>query len=441
MFLTHQTDVAVRHQHVVRRRDFLKVISTASLAAGTLDFSAGALGWRDLMALEATNLRKRGMACVLLWMQGGPSHFETFSPHSGDNRGETKAIGTSVSGIEISENFPIIAKQMDDLAIIRSMTSKEGAHPRATYLMHTGYLPTASVKYPTFGSFVAQQLGNAAHELPSFVRIGDGRQGGVNGAGILGVDYEPFVMQSASGLPRNVVPTTDIARYNRRLNLLEGLEAASEYPRGGGASDPEIADHQKLYRKASKMILSPSMTAFELEKEPQQVRDAYGQGPFAAGCLMARRLIESGVTFVEVQLNGWDTHADNFKECRRLCGQVDQPFATLIQDLKERGLYASTLVVWMGEFGRTPKINPRAGRDHYPKAFNVVLGGAGIQGGQVIGKTNGGAEVTDRPVTVPDLFQSFCKALKIDANHENLASNGRPIKIVDKGEAVKELFG
>ena len=432
MFLTHQTDIALHRQHVVRRRDFLKTISTAGVAAGTLN-------WRDVMALEAGSLRKRGMACILLWMQGGPSHYETFSPKPGHaNGGETKAIGTSVSGIEISENFPILAQQMNDLAIIRSMTSKEGAHPRASYLMHTGYLPTASVKYPTFGSFVAHQLGDVAHELPSFVRIGDGRQGGVNGAGILGVDYEPFVMQNAGGLPRNVVPTTDVARYNRRLNLLEGLEAAST----NGASDPEIADHQKLYRKASKMILSPSMTAFELDKEPQQVREAYGQGQFAAGCLMARRLIESGVTFVEVQLNGWDTHADNFKECKRLCGQVDQPFAQLIQDLKQRGLYDSTLVVWMGEFGRTPKINPRAGRDHYPKAFNVVLGGAGIKGGQVIGKTNDtGGEVADLPVTVPDLFQSFCKALKIDANHENLASNGRPIKIVDKGEPVKELFG
>lgn len=431
MFLTHHTDISVRQQHVVGRRDFLKAISMASIAAGTLS-------WRDVMALEASNLRKQGKACILLWMQGGPSHFETFSPKPGHaNGGETKAIGTSVSGIEISENFPILAKQMHDLAIIRSMTSKEGAHPRATYLMHTGYLPTASVKYPTFGSFVAQQVGDVAHELPSFVRIGDNRQGGVNGAGILGVDYEPFVLPAAGGLPRNTVPTTDIARYNRRLGLLEGLESASTR----GASDPEIADHQKLYRKASRMILSPSMAAFDLEKEPPTVRDAYGQGQFAAGCMMARRLVESGVTFVEVQLNGWDTHNDNFNDCKRLCGQVDQPFAALIQDLKQRGLYDSTLVVWMGEFGRTPKINPRAGRDHYPKAFNVVLGGAGIKGGQVVGKTNdGGAEVTERPVTVPDLFQTFCKALTIDPNHENMAGNGRPIKIVDKGEAVKELF-
>ena len=432
MFLTHHTAISLQRQNVVRRRDFLKAISTVGIAAGVLS-------WRDVMALEASNLRKRGMACILLWMQGGPSHFETFSPKAGHaNGGETKAIGTNVSGIEISENFPILAQQMQDLAIVRSMTSKEGAHPRASYLMHTGYLPTASVKYPTFGSFVAQQIGNAALELPAFVRIGEGRQGGVNGAGILGVDYEPFVMPGAAGLPRNTVPMTDVERYDRRLNLLESLEAAAS----AGGSDPEIADHQKLYRKASRMILSPSMAAFDLEKEPQKIRDTYGQGQFAAGCLMARRLVEAGVTFVEVQLNGWDTHNDNFNECKRLCGDVDQPFAALVKDLKQRGMYDSTLVVWMGEFGRTPRINPRAGRDHFPNAFNVVLGGAGIKGGQVIGKTDAsGSEVADRPVTVPDLFQTFCKALAINPNHENTAGNGRPIKLVDKGAAVTELFG
>ncbi len=430
--LTHITDIGLRHQSVVRRRDFLKAITTAGLAAGTL-------GWRDLMALEATQLRRQGKACILLWMQGGPSHFETFSPkphHA--NGGGTKAIATSVSGIEIGENLPHLAKRMHDLAIVRSMTSKEGAHPRATYLMHTGYLPTASVKYPTLGSIVAERLADAAFELPSFVRIGGNRQGGVNGAGVLGVDYEPFVMQSAESTPRNTSPMTSNARYTRRLNLLEGLEAAAL----GGTSNPEVADHQKLYRKASTMILSPRMSAFDLQQEPQAVRDAYGPGQFAAGCLMARRLIELGVTFVEVQLNGWDTHSDNFNQTQQLCGQVDRPFAALVDDLKQRGMFENTLVVWMGEFGRTPRINPRGGRDHYPKAYNVVLGGCGIRGGQVVGQTDaGGTEVTDRPVTVPDLFQTFCRALAIDPNHENYASNGRPLKIVDKGAPVTELFG
>jgi hypothetical protein len=429
--LTHFTEIGLSQQRVVRRREFLKTIAAAGVAGGTL-------GWRDLMAVEANQLRRQGKACILLWMQGGPSHFETFSPkpeHA--NGGGTKAIATSVSGIAISHHLPLLAAKMHDLAIVRSMTSKEGAHPRATYLMHTGYLPTASVKYPTLGSFVAERLGDAALELPSFVRIGNQRQGGSNGSGVLGVDFEPFVMPSADVSPRHTTPTTDTARYTRRLNLLDALEAASQ----AGSSDPEVADHQKLYRKAAKMILSPRMSAFDLHQEPQSIRDAYGQGTFAAGCLMARRLIESGVTFVEVELNGWDTHSDNFNQSKQLCGQVDRPFAALIEDLKQRGMYENTLVVWMGEFGRTPRINPRGGRDHYPKAYNVVLGGCGIQGGQVIGKTDaGGAEVTDRPVTVPDLFQTFCKALSIDPNHENFAGNGRPLKIVDKGAPVNELF-
>lgn len=430
--LARQTDVTLRRGNVVRRRDFFKAISAASLAAGSLP-------WRDLMAVEADNLRKQGKACIMLWMQGGPSQFETFSPKPDhQNGGETKAIATSVSGIHISENLPHIAEHMQDLAIIRSMTSKEGAHPRASYLMHTGYLPTASVKYPTIGSFVAQQLGDAAAELPSYVRIGGDRGGRLPGAGLLGVDYEPFNMQNAGRLPENALPTTDPDRYLRRIDLIENLEAAA-IP---GTINPEVADHQRLYRKASRMILSPKMTAFDLEQEPDHVRQSYGEGQFATGCLLARRLIESGVTFVEVQLANWDTHQDNFDRSRGLCNQLDQPFAQLINDLKQRGLYDSTLVVWMGEFGRTPRINPRGGRDHFPAAFNVALGGAGIRGGQVIGTTNAaGNEVTDRPVTVPDLFQSFCKALAIDPNFENIAGNGRPIKLVDTGKPVDELFG
>jgi len=189
------------------------------------------------------------------------------------------------------------------------------------------------------------------------------------------------------------------------------------------------------------MILSPSMTAFDLEKEPEKLRANYGDGDFVSGCMMARRLVELGVTFVEVVSRGWDTHQDVFNRTRELTGQIDQPMATLITDLKQRGMLEKTLVVWMGEFGRTPRVNARSGRDHYPKAFNAVLAGGGVSGGQVIGKTNdAGTQVTDRPVTVNDLFRTIYHTLDIDADQENMSRIGRPIKLVDGGNVVEELF-
>ncbi len=424
-----QSDVSIRRGQV-RRRDFLKCIPAAALAAG-------ALSWQDAMIASAADLRRQGKACILLWMQGGPSQFETFSPLPGHaNGGETKAIKTAASGIQISENLPETAKAMNDLCLIRSMTSKEGSHPRASYLMHTGYLPTATVKYPTLGSIVAKEIGDLATELPSFVRIGQNRFG--DSAGLLGVDYDPFIVQFAGSPPANTAITTTEPRYARRLKLLTSLEA--EFANHGGKQ--EVSDHQKVYAQAAKMITSPKMATFDLSKEPQKIRDAYGSGPFGQGCLLARRLVESGVTFVEVNLGNWDTHQDNFNRSKTLCGQLDQPLAALLGDLKQRGMLDSTLVVWTGEFGRTPRINPRGGRDHYPRAFSAALAGGGVKGGQVIGTLDpAGESVKDRPIGVADLFRTICHGLAIDATKENMSSIGRPIKIVDGGEVVKEVFG
>ena len=189
------------------------------------------------------------------------------------------------------------------------------------------------------------------------------------------------------------------------------------------------------------MILSSEMQAFDLTREPENVRTAYGESDFGSGCLLARRLIESGVTFVEVNCRGWDTHQDNFTKTRQLSEQVDRPTAALIDDLKQRGLLDSTLVVWMGEFGRTPKINARGGRDHYPRVFSAAMAGGGIRGGQIIGKvSDDGTEVADRPVSIPDLFQTFCRALDVDPESESISSLGRPIKVVEEGTSIEELF-
>ena len=326
---------------------------------------------------------------------------------------------------------------MHHLAVIRSMTSREGSHPRASLLMHTGYLPTASVKYPTLGSVVSQQLGDESAELPNFVRIGGRNLQNSGNAGFLGSKYDPFDLTNGGEAPKNTAATVAEARFKRRLSLMNRLTTA-----GSEAQASVVADHKALYRSAAKMVLSPRMRVFDLDDEPRRQRDAYGEGNFAAGCLLARRLVETGVPFVEVNLNGWDTHKDNFPKTSELAGQVDRPAAALIADLAERGMLDKTLVIWMGEFGRTPRINPRGGRDHYPRAFNLAVAGGGVSGGQVIGATDaGGVDVVDRSVSVKDLFQTFCRGLDIDPNHENYTGTGRPIKIVDEGSPVEELFG
>ena len=412
----------------VSRRAFLRVGGLAAFGLGLPQYLKA--------RAEAPAAKAKAKRCILLWMQGGPSQFETWTPKpKHENGGETKAIATSVAGIEVSENLPSLAKMMDEICLVRSVTSKEGNHPRATFLLHTGYLPVPTVKHPTLGALVSKELGDAASELPGFVRIGRNRSS--DGGGLLGVEYDPFLMTDAGRLPDNTSLTTTENRYQRRLKLLDKLE--SDYASRGGKQ--EVADHKKLYGKAARMVLSPKMEAFDLSKEPEKVREAYGQGEFANGCLLARRLVESGVPCVEVGLGNWDTHDDNSDRCKQLSGQMDQPAAALIADLKERGMLDNTLVIWMGEFGRTPRLNPRGGRDHYPRAFSMAMAGGGIRGGQVIGSTDpSGTDVEDRPVTVPDLFQTFCHSLGIDASKENMSSIGRPIKIVDGGEVVREAF-
>jgi uncharacterized protein (DUF1501 family) len=422
---SHHLHVALRRGRVVGRRDFLRVLS-----AGT---AAGSLGLGETLSVRADELRRGGKACILLWMQGGPSQFETFDPKPGHaNGGETKGIATKLPGVQFSENLPKLATLADRLAVVRSMTSREGEHQRATYLMHTAYLPMASVKYPAMGAIVARDLPRADCELPSFVRIGPLFNSA--GGGFLGTQYDPFVVAAAGRLPENVRPSGEMPQFDRRLALRARLEGA----RGGAASPSE---HDKLYESAARMIKSTQMQAFDLDREPASVRDAYGSGSFANACLLARRLVESGVTFVEAVLGNWDTHQDNAPRSRALCEQLDQPFAALINDLADRGMLDQTLVLWMGEFGRTPRINPRGGRDHFPRAFSTVLAGGGVRPGQVLGATEpGGEAVKDRPVSEKDLFQTVYRSLGVDSGKEAMSPIGRPIKPVDGGTAVSELL-
>ena len=414
-------DVRVSRTGFTRRR-VLQTLSTAAITAGTA-------GFRELMAAEAENLRRQGRAMILLWMRGGPSQFETLDPKPGtESGGPTEAISTAVPGIQLADNFPRLAEIMRDVALIRSMTSKEGSHPRATYQMHTGYIPAGSVKHPSLGSCIAQQLGDPESDLPSFISVG-----GTQGAGFLGMDYEPFVVRNAGQMPANAELPTSRNRFQRRLGLLTQLE--TQFAETG--AEQLVKSHKSLYGKTSRLILSPEMRAFDISQESDGLQESYGQNEFGRGCLLARRLVERGVTFVEVRSGNWDTHQNNFEQSAENAAIVDPATATLISDLKHRGLLERTLVVWMGEFGRTPRINGRNGRDHYPRVFSAAMAGGKIRGGQVYGaSTANGTAVEHSPVTVHDLFRTICRALHVDPDYENLSPLGRPLKIVDGGNVI-----
>jgi hypothetical protein len=420
-------------RHSFSRRGFLYGMS----AAATVGFN-----FRDVMSAQAAELRKQGRAMILLFMQGGPSQLETFDPKPGtENGGPTKAISTAVPGIQIAEGWEQTARQMKEIAVIRSMTNKEGQHERAVYQMHTGYIPAGSIKHPALGCNIARELAPADRELPAVVTIGGGGFGGGqgfgSGAGFLGVDYEPFHVTNPGSLPENVGTTVAEPRFRRRLGLLDKLEG--EFAARGG--ETVVQNHRRIMDKSARLVLTPLTRTFDLSQESTQTRAAYGETGFGRGCLLARRLVESGVTFVEVRMGPWDTHQDNFDTVKTRAGECDPAVAALIGDLKQRGMLDKTLIVWTGEFGRTPKINPRNGRDHWPRNFNALVAGGGIKGGQVIGETsNDGTTLTKDPVSVPDLFCSICKSLDVNPAKENMSPIGRPMKIVDGGKPVEGLF-
>ncbi len=432
MAIQNLMHVQTNRQGIVNRRSFVKSVGAGAAALGML-------GWKDALTLQADELRRQGKAVILLFMQGGPSQFETFDPKPGTRTGgPTEAINTAVNGIRIAQGWTNVAREMEHISIIRSMNNREGAHPRAVYQMHTGYVPAGGVRYPTLGSIVSSEIAPQEFDLPHFVSVGAVRLASL-GAGFLDNTFAPFVVNDPDRMPNNAELPSGINnnRFNRRLSLMQDLE--QDFASSGGAT--RVRQHRNLYDGAAQMVQSPRLRAFDLSQERDAVRDRYGRTSFGQGCLLARRLVESGVTFVEVVSRNWDTHADNFNRTGQLVQQVDPGFGSLIRDLRERGMLDRTLVIWMGEFGRTPRINARTGRDHYPRAFNMALAGCGIRGGRVVGSTNdSGTTIANRPVSVPDLFCTFCHALDINPRKENITPIGRPIRIVDGGNHVRELF-
>jgi uncharacterized protein (DUF1501 family) len=434
------------------RRDWLR-LSAAGVVAHSFS------GWLGTLAARAASDPQRRRSCILLWMHGGPSQMDTFDLKPGHaNGGPFKEIATSIPGIRISEHLPRVAKLMDRLAILRSMTSKEGDHGRAAFHMKTGYIPQGPVHYPPLGSLLAKELGQEDLAFPGFVSIAPTRTltPSVLNSGFLAARYAPLVVGDTAGGadPARALTVPDLLpspgiqpeRAVARIRMLRELQ--HDFLANHG--DAPLLTHQAAVEGAVKLMALSARKAFDLDEEPAALRDAYGRNLFGQGCLLARRLVERGVPFVEVTLgssldgtSGWDTHYDNFDTVPRLCSILDPAWSTLMTDLKQRGLLDSTLIVWMGEFGRTPKINTNKGRDHFPNAWSAVLGGGGIKGGQVVGKTSGdGSTVEERPIAVADLLATVCRALGVDPTATNESNvGGRPIRIVDKsGHAVREVL-
>ncbi len=436
------------------RRDMVRLSCAGLVGASTLP-------WLRAMADQAAP-PVAGRACILLWMNGGPSQMDTFDLKPGHkNGGEFKQIATSVPGIGISEHLPKIAGMAEHLAIIRSMSTKEGDHSRATYLLRNGYLPQPPVSYPTLGSLVSKELGNAAAALPNFVSVSPYRN--LNPAayapGFLGSQYAPLVVGEARpsgdrdsqdndyGLrvadlsaPAGVSPEVVTAR----LGILNSLNDRFV----GSHPDAPAIGYRSAYDQAVRLMRGDAAKVFDLDEESDAVRNAYGRNRFGQGCLLARRLVERGVPFVEVTHGGdsgigWDTHTNNFDGVKQLSETLDAAWAALMAELESRGLLESTVIVWMGEFGRTPQINGNAGRDHYPKAWSTVLAGGGMRTGQIIGRTgDDGMTVKDRPVSVPDLLATVFTALGVDPMKQNLSNVGRPIRLVDSAaKPIEEIVG
>jgi hypothetical protein len=419
-------------------------------------------GWLPGLADSAAAHANRRRACILLWMNGGPSQLDTFDLKPGHkNGGPFRAIGTAVPGIQISEHLPRLARHMDKLALVRSLTSKEGDHGEAIYYVHAGYTQRGPIQYPTLGALVAHEAGAETADLPGFVSIAPVRRlsSAAHGPGFLGPRYAPLIIGDAAsnynssegGDPMakalevpNMTPHEGVTarQVEGRLRLLRQMQQEFVAERPSAAA----RGHQTAYEQATRLMGTAADRVFNVESESPRLRDAYGRNPFGQGCLLARRLVERGVAFVEVALGGaggfgWDTHTNNFDTVRDLSAVLDKAWATLLEDLKERGLLDSTLIVWMGEFGRTPVINGDNGRDHFPTAWTAVLGGGGIKGGQVVGKTSAGGEaIEERPVSTPDLLATVCLALGIEPTKTNQSNVGRPISIVDKAaRPLKEI--
>ena len=402
---------------------------------------AGASAW-TLPALTLTRsvrahvkqLKRNNKSAILLWMGGGPATIDLWDLKPGaPTGGPFQPISTSGGG-QICEHLPEMAKQMHHMSIIRSMSTREADHTRGRYYMHTGYAPDPNIEHPSYGSVIAHEMAAKTPqlEIPPFVAVG----GTPTGPGFLGMAFAPFSVDS-NGRVRNLEMDVPAWRLMQRMQLLDSVERRFIDRTRASAG----REHAKIIKRTRALMTSQQMAAFKLDRESQATRERYGESAFGRGCLMARRLVEQGVPFIEVDLGGWDTHANNFDRLQTKLPEMDKAMSALVADLHQRGLLQDTLVLWMGEFGRTPRINANGGRDHWARSWSAVVGGAGIDGGKVIGQTSAdGTQVESEPFSSQDLMATVCQALGLSLKTTFTSNNGRPMKIANSGKVISDVL-
>ena len=394
--------------------------------------TAGVLGLLQTLKANQEEIKKNGKSAILLWMGGGPSTMDIWDlKPEATTGGPFRPISTS-GDVQICEHMPLMAKQMHNMAIIRSMSTREADHMRGRYYMHTGYVPNPSMEHPSYGSVLSHQLRRDDIEIPQFVTVG----GGSMGAGFLGAQYNPFSVNS-DGRIRNLDMKVD-ERLIQRAYALDFLETNFINQKRGSLAK----DHQSVLKQTFNLLTSEQMKAFKIAGEPEPVKERYGDNGFGKGCLMARRLVEVGVPFIEVNLGGWDNHQNIHPTLKdNKLPVLDQGMSALVEDLEQRELLKDTAIIWMGEFSRTPRINGNAGRDHWARSWSVVVGGAGMNGGVAVGATNDdGTKVITDPYSSQDVMASVCKALGVSLSTTFTSKSGRPMKIANSGKIIKELF-
>jgi hypothetical protein len=374
---------------------------------------------------------------IYLYMAGGMTHLDTFGCVPGaDTMGDTKAIPTSADGVQIGELLPNTAKVMHHGVIINSLTSTQGAHAQGNYFQHTGYTMRGATRHPTMGAWLQKFQGKGNTALPGSVIItGDSKH---PGGGFFEAAFQPLIVNNpAAGLQNSkrlesLTESDFDFRFNLSAKLDQGFKAAYDYS--------NVKAYTDVYRDALSVMKSEDLVAFDLNKEDESTHDLYGNDSFGQGCLLARRLVEHGVRFVEVNLGGWDMHQDIYARLPEKAATLDQGVSALISDLDRRGLLNDTLVVLTSEFGRTPKINQNSGRDHYPKAFSSVLWGGGVAGGQVYGKTDKGIEVIENKLAVPDFNATIAYALGLPLDTVIYSPSKRPFTVADHGQPITSIF-
>ncbi len=422
MWNSYQTPIGMNRRHFL------------SHAAGASALMGSSLAMGHSLRVHAEQLKKNHKSAILLWMSGGPATIDIWDLKPGtSNGGPFKPISTS-GNAQICEHMPLMAKQMHHMSIVRSMSTREADHNRGRYYMHTGYVPDPNIEHPSYGAVVAHELmaQRSKLDIPPFVSVG----GASEGPGFLGLAWAPFNVTS-NGRIRNLEKKDDNARLLERLKPLSLIENGFIAQRRGSAAE----EHRKILGKTYELMTSKQMEAFNVESEPEAVKERYGKG-FGEGCLLARRLVEAGVPFVEVDLGGWDMHRGIHAELADTkLPALDKGMSALVDDLSQRGLLEDTAIIWMGEFGRTPRINGDAGRDHWARAWSVVVGGAGIKGGIAVGATNeDGTEVASEPYSSEDLMASVCKSLGINLETTFQSKSGRPMKLANGGKLITELL-